>query len=176
MDVVSDTCSVRSGIITPKDIQMGPLPNNNLLDIWEQIIGMNVWLIPKQITWMGPTRIEVSQWNDPPTRLHLRHRAQQHLNACLGFTIGTSWVDRVSLFAVIFVTVDTCTGREDEVFAIFVFFHHFEQVHWPDHIVLVIEDGFLVAFPDGLFGSKMHDPINRCLFGLVESKQIVQGL
>ena len=47
MNVISDTGSIRSGIITAENVEVRPLANNYLLDIGEKIVRMYQRLITK---------------------------------------------------------------------------------------------------------------------------------
>lgn len=60
MDVVPDTSSVRSRVITSKDAQMSSFPHDDLLDVGEQVIGMNKRFISEEIALVSTTRVEVS--------------------------------------------------------------------------------------------------------------------
>lgn len=91
MDVVSDAGSILSGVILAKNAEFFSFLDDDLLHEGEQIVGILIWLIPKQVRLMGSTRVEISERNDPPIRMGPGQRPKQHLHASLALTIGTSW-------------------------------------------------------------------------------------
>ena len=101
-------------------------------------------------------------------------RAQQHFYCCFRLSIGAPWQFEVGFSAVILITVDSGSGREDEVLALRVLFHEFEQIHGTDHVVLVVEHGLGEGLSDGLFGSKVHDGIDGFLLLQVKLEHAVE--
>jgi hypothetical protein len=126
MNVVSDACTIFSGIVTTKNTQLCSFSHYNFLDKREEVVWMHERLISKQIALMCPTWIEISQRYDPPVFMQFGQGSKQHFHAGFALAVWTGWFMGISLDAVIFITIHTCCGREDKVNALSIFLHHFE--------------------------------------------------
>ena len=56
----------------------------------------------------------------------------------------------------------------------FMFFHHLEQIHGTNNVILIVQHGFLVTLTDGFFGCKMHDTVNWFPFVLIFLEQSIK--
>lgn len=60
MDVVSDASSVFGGIVITKNTQFWPFPYYHFLNVWEEIIRVNKWLVSEKVALVSTTRVEIS--------------------------------------------------------------------------------------------------------------------
>lgn len=91
--------------------------------------------------------------------MHICQGLQQKLNSHFGLTVRTTWSQLISLFAIIFIAIDSSSGGEYKILAP-MFLHHLEQIQRTQNIILIIHDRFFHGLPNSFFGSKMHDTIN----------------
>lgn len=76
MDVVPNTGPIGSRIVPSKHHQLLSFPSDDLLDEWEQVVGVADWLIAQQPRFMAATRVKISEGNYLPVGVTAAQRSQ----------------------------------------------------------------------------------------------------
>lgn len=160
VNIVPDTSAIGSAVVVPEDSESLAFLDYDLLDEGEKVVRVLIGLIAKQIGLVSPARVEVPKGYNSPILVHTAQRAKQHLHAGFGLSIGAAWQFVVSFCAVVLVTVHSSSGGEDEVLAVSVLLHQFEQIYRANHVIFIVEHRFGKRFSNSLLGSKVHNSID----------------
>lgn len=90
---------------------------------------------------MRPTRVEISQRNQPPVGVGHAHTPHKHLNAQLRLCVAVQRIGVVGFGTVVLLAVYCRSRTEQEMFTLMVFLHAFEQVERADEVVIEVENG-----------------------------------
>ncbi|MNN31097.1 hypothetical protein D3C81_1447680 [compost metagenome] len=147
MNVIADTCTIRSLIIVSKDGDGFTLPQRRLQNQWNQV-ALRTMVLTDFTALMRAGSIKITQGNifDAEHFIKPRHHS---FHSQLGFTIHVGRIRSIALInGYLFrLPVSSCCGGEHD-FSYISLIHRFQQTKRAVYIIVVVLDRVLHAFPN----------------------------
>lgn len=128
MNIVSDSTSIHSLVVSSKDLEFIPFPNNKFLDNGKQISGIIGRPITDFTRRMTSGGVEISKGDKLAIGPYFSEGFDHHFHTEFGLAIWTNGFAFKFLRTIILFAIDGGGGGEKEVFALFELLHRFEEI------------------------------------------------
>ena len=165
MDIVTDTCSVRSVVVITKDAQLFTDAYCSLGDIWHEVIGYAVGIFANHAALMSANRIEIAQKDNIPFWICFLNIHQYLFEHTFGLSIrictmafGTFFCDWNHSR----VTIYRSRTTEDDILALMLA-HHIQKNEGASHIIMIVLQGLCNRLTHCFQSCKMNNCIEFIL-------------